>query len=267
MRKRHILLIGLALVCACKSKTAVIESAATRELRRNNPIGAIRQYSRLIPIRPAAAYNARGLVLEKMGHLAMSRQDYLRAIKSDPTFCTAYINLSMVEIRMREPEAALLALDTSDPKCSATPEFAIARSAAYFHLQRYAESRAEAEKALRYLPDNKQAHFNRGMALFNQKVYQTSADSFGNAIRCGMKTSSSYYWRGRAEKEAGSLASATQDFTKAIKLNPHFFEAYLYRADTLKAIGYKRGEQEDRQLLEQNWPALKAKAEKTPQKQ
>jgi serine/threonine-protein kinase len=74
------------------------------------------------------------------------------------------------------------------------------------------------------------AHFDRGVALMDQKLTDQAIAEFNEAIRLDPQLAAAYSNRGLLLRTKGQLDQAIDDFSRAVQLNPKFTAAYFNRA-------------------------------------
>jgi len=112
------------------------------------------------------------------------------------------------------------------------------RSSALWHVQRYNEAVAAADRALRIDPQNAFAYLHRGRAYHGEKDHERAIHDFDKAIQLNPNLPQAYLWRARAkwdsEREDGH-EQAIDDLELATHVYPLFETAFSERAICLHA--------------------------------
>ena len=75
--------------------------------------------------------------------------------------------------------------------------------------------------------------------------YVYNSQDFDKAIELDPKNAEAYYKRGNSKYRLGKDEEAIKDYDKAIELNPQYAEAYYYRGHAKFLFGKILGEKED----------------------
>ena len=68
-----------------------------------------------------------------------------------------------------------------------------------------------------------------GMTYGKNGQYDQAISDYTKALKINPKFAEAYYYRGRTYGEKGQYGRAISDYTKAIEINPGFAEAYYNR--------------------------------------
>ena len=188
------------------------------------------QAATLDPTMAAAHYNV-GLALRQQGQIQAAASAFWQAIRADPEFALAYANLggALVEgnnldqaeeylqraiaiqpdlgnahynlglvyrSQRRYPEA-LAAFERAGQHSSAAESY-LQRGLIYLQTDRSAEAQAVLQQALAINPRYAQAHYNLGIAQFNQGQTEAALDSFRMATQINGGYADAYYSAGLA---------------------------------------------------------------------
>lgn len=110
------------------------------------------------------------------------------------------------------------------------------RSSAYFNLGNNEKCIEDADKALLYLPNNKDIHNVKGIALLNIGRYEEALQVMNQALAIDPDFAFGYNNRGNAKDSLGRHHEAIADYDKAISINSNYWVAYLNRARTKTKI-------------------------------
>ncbi len=112
---------------------------------------------------------------------------------------------------------------TWQPKTGA--EF-LARGYARLRSRKYPQAEADAEDALKLIPQDAAARFLHGRAAYENQDYATAIGDLSKVIEQKPDWPEAYRNRGLAYSKSGSAERAAADFQSAIKLDPSFTQAY-----------------------------------------
>ena len=115
--------------------------------------------------------------------------DYTKAIESDPTLPTPYINRGLARQAKGDVDGAL----------------------------------ADDDKAIELNPNYAAAYHNRGLAKMDKHDYDGAIADYTRAIELSPNFAVAYYNRSLAEQAKGDAAGALADHNKAIKLAPQLW--------------------------------------------
>ena len=87
--------------------------------------------------------------------------------------------------------------------------------------------------------------YNQGLLKAQQKDYAGAIEEFSRALKVDPYFAEAYLQRGLAYYDSGAILPAVSDYTELIKLNPEIVEAYYCRALARLALKNLPGAQED----------------------
>lgn len=193
-------------------------------------LAQFKQAAALDPAMAAAHYNV-GLALRQQGQIQAAASAFWQAIRADPEFALAYANLggALVEgNNLDQAEAYLLRAIAIQPNLgnahhnlglvyqsqrrypealaaferagqySAAAESYLQRGLIYLQTDRSADAQAVLQQALAINPRYAQAHYNLGIAQFNQGQTEAALDSFRLATQINGGYADAYYSAGLA---------------------------------------------------------------------
>jgi Flp pilus assembly protein TadD len=136
--------------------------------------------------REAMKFNNLGVTSFHNGHLELARDQFLDAVKRDPSFAECYNNLGLVYTDLREE----------------------AKAAAAFL------------KAIKLSPELHAAYNNLGYVYYKQGNYEKAIEMHQEAVSRSANNSSAYTNLGNAHFKLGHKDDARQAWKKAIELDP-----------------------------------------------
>jgi len=123
---------------------------------------------------------------------------------------------------------------TWQPKTAA--EF-LARGYARLRSRKYPQAEADAEDALKLIPEDAAARFLHGRAAYEDNEYAIAIDDLSKVIEQKPDWPETYRNRGLAYSKSGSAERAAADFQSAIKLDPSLTPAYNDLGHAYTALG------------------------------
>lgn len=85
--------------------------------------------------------------------------------------------------------------------------------------------------------DGARDYFNRGMQYYSEGKYSVSIEFFSKAIKADPAYLEAYYYRGSINLLKGNFEPAISDFSSALDIKPDFFEGYYNRGVAYSNIG------------------------------
>jgi tetratricopeptide (TPR) repeat protein len=212
---------------------------------------AITNFTKAIRLNPndLNAHVNRGLAYAGKGYIQLAAIDYTRAIHMKPDDAAIYSRRGDAYLSVNEYARAITDYSEAihlDPK----PSYFNNRGKAYLLKRDYSKAAADYSKAasmagnygpasrnaisnLTYTieldPTNRDAYYNRGIALSHDGDYVTATADLSEAIRLGRKTAETYVARGIAYDHAKDYDRAIADFNEAIRIAPDTGKAYCAR--------------------------------------
>jgi Flp pilus assembly protein TadD len=136
--------------------------------------------------REAMKFNNLGVTSFHNGHLELARDQFLDAVKRDPSFAECFNNLGLV----------------------------------YTDLGEEAKAAAAFLKAIKLSPDLHAAYNNLGYVYYKQGNYEKAIEMHQEAVSRSANNSSAYTNLGNAHFKLGHKDEARQSWKKAIELDP-----------------------------------------------
>lgn len=115
------------------------------------------------------------------------------------------------------------------------------RGRAYEELEFEELARADFEKVLELDPDNIQACSSLGGYYYNKQDYKSASGYYERAISNNKDNPQSHFLKARSDHKMGLKTKAMDGYNTAIKLNPQYGEAYLYRGALRSFLKQNKG--------------------------
>jgi predicted O-linked N-acetylglucosamine transferase (SPINDLY family) len=208
-------------------------------VRKGRPDEAIELLGRAIATEPnkAELHFESGVVWELLNKLTEAIAAYREAIRLNPAFIVAYLNLGRAFLRASEAPAALTILQhliqTNPDLAAAYFEMGLAHTA----LSNVPEAKNAFAHAVALKPDYSEAHNNLGSRLCDEGKLAEAMESFRKAI-----ASNPNNWEAHSNlcgvlRDLAQLDEAIQFGKKAVQLNPQSAVAHHNLAGALKESG------------------------------
>ena len=101
----------------------------------------------------------------------------------------------------------------------------------------YEEAITSYDNALEIKPDNHEAWYNRGIALFNLGRIEEAIASYDQALKIKPDDADAWYNRGIALDDLGRIEEAITSYDQALKIKPDDADAWCFRGITLGNLG------------------------------
>ena len=96
-------------------------------------------------------------------------------------------------------------------------------------------------------------YFDDGISKTQKEEYKAAISDYSKAIKINPEYADAYFYRGCAKHKLGDFRGAISDFTKAIKVNPNYVDAYYYRGlakDDLANLNVNKEKKKEVQTLD-----------------
>lgn len=199
----------------------------------------------------ARAHNNRGYFLDLRGNYAQAMTDFKNAIALDPNDADAYNNRGLAYFRQGNLTQAIADFTRAIEIKPGQAELFNNRGLTYARQGNYTKAIVDYTKAVEVNPKFTDSYsnlrnarfkqenlaigasekdcFNQGSASFRQGDFATAIDKFTKAIKINTKFVQAYNNRGLAYYNEGKYSPAIQDYNKAIDLDPDYADAYYNR--------------------------------------
>lgn len=181
----------------------------------------------------ALTYEQRGVVRRTLKKYPQAIEDFGRAIELDKTAPTPLINRGHTWLLGGDARQAIddfsLAIDLLDKK-SEHPSLKLLalnnRSSAWAELKQYDKALADADAALKMVPQYPEALVNHGLAFQHLKKTEEALKDYSEAIKLSPNFALAYRNRGVLLAELERSEEALADLEKAVELDPTSYESH-----------------------------------------
>ncbi|MGD8254333.1 MAG: tetratricopeptide repeat protein [Syntrophobacterales bacterium] len=172
------------------------------------------------------AHNNLGNALARQGKLKQAKDNYVKALRINPTFPRAHNNLANVLARQGKSQEAIahytkaLEIKPNFPKAHNNLGNVLARQG------KNQEAIVHYTKALQIKPDFAGAHNNLGNILQGQGKIDEAVFHFSRALELKPDFAEAHFNLGNALARQGNLDQAQRHFSRSLELKPTFAEAH-----------------------------------------
>jgi len=177
----------------------------------------------------AYAWAARGLLNDCLGNKGQMLQDYQKALSLDPSLAFVHHNLGVHYYSLQDYERAL---DEYQQEEAIDPSRSGAWSGiaeALGQMGRYDECIKSATRAITEDVQEWLAYSDRGFCHMGKDEYKAAAADYKVLIKRAEATAGNWFGYGRALAHSGDPQGAVAAYTRAIALDPSFYEALINR--------------------------------------
>ena len=192
-----------------------------------------------------AAFNHKGVILNKQNRPIDAVKYYSKAIDINPEFSDAYSNRGNAFNELKQHQKAV---EDYDEAIKRKPEFAEAynnRGVALNNLKQHQAAIESYNKAIALNPDSAETYSNRGVAQHCLHQNQLAIDSFKKAIALNPKFAKVYSNMGNVLQDLKQHKDAIECYKTAIELAPNYAECYNNRGVALSALKQQQAAIED----------------------
>ena len=212
-------------------------SLATLDSKSGNFDSAVRQFDEALRCKPTSAesFTGRGHARAKQGQLEPALADLNRAIELDPTYPQAYLNRGEVRVAARQFEGAIADIDrflSSNPRHA--PAYQV-RAAAFTGLGQLDRAIADLDEAVR-LDGGAWAYRDRAMARLQLGQDATALEDFTRALDLEPGAADLYDRRGFVLVRMGRYDKALADFEQALRIDPRLALSFVLRGGLFQRL-------------------------------
>lgn len=212
-----------------------------RQLKNRNYQGAIAEFNQAIQFDQEfkEAYSGRGFAYLQLGQLQNAIDNYQQILRLDPNSAIAYSGLALVRDRLG---------DYTQSRSDASRSASLLSRQITRHLYQSELSLLELQASTTGKTPESEfwALIDQGYQQLNRQNYRGAVTLFSQATKVAPKNSARpYIDRGVAYFWLNDYRAAIEDFSIAIRANPHFIKAYQYRARAYQQIGRSQAAQAD----------------------
>jgi tetratricopeptide (TPR) repeat protein len=182
------------------------------------------------------AYTNRAKTYKERGEYKRALADLEQALSLNPNDAGALCNRGNLFYLMRNRERALDDLDRSISLDSTIADAWNSRGAVRSSLGRHEQGLADFNRAIELNRDFPDAYLNRANTLLAMKRYGEAMTDYDAYISWEAGDARGYFCRGLARFSIGDAAGACEDYGKALRIEPNFREAYLFRSKAFAAL-------------------------------
>ncbi len=151
----------------------------------------------------------------------------------------ALLNSAQVHIASGQPEAALADLDHLLARAPKDVKAWIQKSLVLILMTRYREALEAANRALKLVPHNPNAHSYRGSALLQLGQLEEALAAYERVIALAPHVAVAHYNRGNALRRLGRWVDSLDSLEQALKIQPDYTDALTVSGLAWQALGEK----------------------------
>ncbi|HTY08093.1 MAG TPA: tetratricopeptide repeat protein [Candidatus Edwardsbacteria bacterium] len=212
---------------------------AKQALHRRRYAESILHYRAAVKLAPAYAdlHFTLGKIHVLQGKFAAARAEFARALKINPRYQDARVQLGLTLFRLRRPAAALRLFVDLAADCSLVNQERFDSAMAAADRRQYRRAAALFGAAFTARPDRSRALCAMGQDAYREHRYERAIAHFANALKLSPNYADVYNHLGACYSQQGRWARAVRQFELAIKLAPRFTRAWLNLAYTCERQG------------------------------
>jgi superkiller protein 3 len=177
-----------------------------------------------LPSIPGCFYFLEGRLQASSGHQQAAVASYQQAVRFDPRFARAYIELGTSYLILKkhvEAEASFKrASSIADDSCASC-----GLGMVYAELQRYDEADKAFKKAISLAPNDVCAYEQSGRMYYDEGKYQESLEAFNKVSRLNPRAAT-YHFLGNNYGHLGKFDKAADAYHQALQLDPDYEPVY-----------------------------------------
>ena len=208
---------------------------------------ALEAYSKSLALHAEQAHiwANRGRVNHNLGNYDAAFSDYGDAIRRDPTRVYAYRNRGLAYYDKENYSSAIadlekaVALDGTDNVSRKYVEFA--KGFYNLHLGRYSQAHRNFNAVITSAPNEYDAYFGRGTASWRLGNTASAIDDLSNAIDINPKLTPARLQRGELYRSQKRYREALTDYDKVLLQDPHNLAALIGRGSSRHSVGNLEG--------------------------
>lgn len=171
-------------------------------------------------------YNLRGAANANLKNYDTAINIYKQALKMDPDYIEAYLNMGNVLQEKGELDAAI---DSYNQALKFKTDYA----EVYYNMGIALKKKGNLDaaifsnqQAIKIIPDYAEAYNNMGNALKEKENLDAAINSYSKALQINPDYAEANYNIGNALKEKGQLGAAINSYKAAININPDYADAF-----------------------------------------
>lgn len=184
----------------------------------------------------AFAWGGHGVINMCLGNEAEGLADYQKALSLDPSLAFVHANLGVYYYSYGDYEKSLEEFTISTEIDSNRSGDWSGKAEALYQLGRYRECIVNATKALEINSEEWLAYQDRALCYDSVENYNESILDYKTYIEHDATDSIVWYDLGIAQKHIGDLEGALYSYSKALELNPDYYQAHINRGGVYNAM-------------------------------
>jgi tetratricopeptide (TPR) repeat protein len=187
------------------------------------------------PQKAKLKYLQKGEDYMKKGQYSSAAIEFRNALKVDPRYTDAYLQLAKADLALRDGNGAFQALNQGVDADPSRLDLRIARAGLFNLAHHYPEAAEDAKYVLQKDPKNVEAHILLGTVLGIQGKYNDALQEFSKAVALAPNNPVGYVGVAQANLALNNRADAELNFKKAIEVDPHSVQTYAMLANFYQA--------------------------------
>ncbi len=173
--------------------------------------------------------NLRGTIFLKKKEYEIAKSNFFKALKINPHFISAKINLGIVYQNLGKSEEALKCFKEITSVDNVLPEAYNNMGFILYTQNKYSEAIKQLNKAIELKKDYAEAFLNLGIVHLNLKKYQEAIKFFSQCLVHNKKLISVYYYLGECYKNISNIDKALSYYALSHheKTNSRILECYF----------------------------------------
>lgn len=194
------------------------------------------------PEKAKLSYLEKGKAYMNKGSYSSAAIEFRNALKIDPKYTEAYVQLAQADLRLADGSGAFNSLQSAIEIDPNRTDARILRGNIYMLAARqqrkpeyYSNAEDDANFILKQDPQNAQAHHLLGSVLTAEKKYDVALQEFSTVAKLEPTKASPYMEIGLVQIALQRWPDAEQSFKKAVELEPRAAQTYVDLANCYRA--------------------------------
>lgn len=184
-----------------------------------------------------------GIAAQNEGDYDQAIAYYDQAIQLDPTSATSFFDRATAYDGTGDDKKAV---EDYTQAIRLKPDYEVAyygRGTANLYLGKYDDAISDFDHSIKFKPINVRSYTNRCIAYYHKKKYAQAESDCTKAIKQSDPSDEymerTYDTRARVYQAKHEPKLAIDDYSRAVQIDPGFWQSYLSRADAYREIGEK----------------------------